>query len=452
FSSERFGKLLEKYPREIVLNFTREYLQVIRQKMQQGQEVSEQLAIDHLSAEVESRLESLLQPKIFSVINATGILLHTNLGRAPMAEVASQAAKLAAESYLNLEMDLATGKRSHRTSVIRALLQTLINCESATVVNNNAAATVLVLKVLAQGCEVLVSRGELVEIGGGFRIPEIMACSGAILKEVGSTNITRISDYERGISSNTALIMRVHTSNYRIQGHTHTPELKELVELSHSKGIPFVDDIGSGSLIDMSHWGLNDEPLAKESLNAGADLVLFSGDKLMGGPQSGIIAGNSKLVNQIENDPLMRAFRVDKMSLAALEATLRLYVVPDNALNSIPHFRMLEASISGLQERAYLLARLFGNLPGFSVHVVPSEAYVGGGSLPACAIPSFSLAIYSEHSSEEELARRLRLHSPAILTRIEAGKIIVDLRTVLPEQDQFLVEALKTALVAKHGK
>ncbi|HMO36307.1 MAG TPA: L-seryl-tRNA(Sec) selenium transferase, partial [Gemmatales bacterium] len=314
FSSERFGKLLEKYPREIVLNFTREYLQVIRQKMQQGQEVSEQLAIDHLSAEVESRLESLLQPKIFSVINATGILLHTNLGRAPMAEVASQAAKLAAESYLNLEMDLATGKRSHRTSVIRALLQTLINCESATVVNNNAAATVLVLKVLAQGCEVLVSRGELVEIGGGFRIPEIMACSGAILKEVGSTNITRISDYERGISSNTALIMRVHTSNYRIQGHTHTPELKELVELSHSKGIPFVDDIGSGSLIDMSHWGLNDEPLAKESLNAGADLVLFSGDKLMGGPQSGIIAGNSKLVNQIENDPLMRAFRVDKMS------------------------------------------------------------------------------------------------------------------------------------------
>jgi L-seryl-tRNA(Ser) seleniumtransferase len=445
-SSSSFLMLLEKYPRELLVTKLREELQSLRERVQQGEDVSALLGVDALAATVNTKLAEQLQPRLRPVINATGILLHTNLGRAPMAEDAAAAATMAAQGYLNLELDLKTGKRSNRPDAVRGWLTQLLGCESATVVNNNAAATVIVLRALAQGKEVIVSRGELVEIGGSFRIPEIMAASGAHLKEVGSTNITRIRDYERAITSNTALLLRVHASNYRIEGHTEAPTLAELVELGQRTNLPVIDDIGSGTLIDMKAWGLHHEPLASESLKAGADLVLFSGDKLLGGPQSGIIAGKAELVKRIESDPLMRAFRVDKMTLAALEATLRLYLDAEKALQAIPHFRMLETPLAVIQERAYLLARYLGSLPGVAVHVASTSAYVGGGSLPASAVPSAAIAIRSEHLSEEMLALKLRQHSPAIMGRIEDGQVFLDLRSVLPEQDQVILEALQQIL------
>jgi L-seryl-tRNA(Ser) seleniumtransferase len=442
-ASSGFASLLEKYPRDLLVAVVRSHLQTLRQQLQQGVDVSNELGIERLAERVGKAIEEQMQPRLWTVINATGILLHTNLGRAPMAEEAVTAASIAAQGYLNLELDLKTGKRSHRPDAVRGWIKQLLGCESATVVNNNAAATVIVLRALAAGKEVIVSRGELVEIGGSFRIPEIMAVSGAILKEVGSTNITRISDYERAITSNTALLLRVHASNYRIEGHTEAPSLAELVDLGRRTGIPVVDDIGSGSLIDMAAWGLKDEPLASASLKAGADLVMFSGDKLLGGPQSGIIAGRADLIEKIEHDPLMRAFRVDKMTLAALEATLRLYLDPEKALQAIPHFRMLEMPLAVVQERGYQLARYLGNMPGVQVHVVNCDAYVGGGTLPASAVPSVAISVKCDHLTEQELAKRLRLHTPAIMGRIEDGAVLLDLRSVLPEQDQIVADAIR---------
>lgn len=442
-ANSSFASLLEKHPRDMLVAVVRSHLQILRQQLQQGTDVTDELVMERLAERIGETLQEQMEPRLRTVINATGILLHTNLGRAPMCEEAVTAASMAAQGYLNLELDLKTGKRSHRPDAVRGWLKQLLGSESATVVNNNAAATVIVLRALAQGREVIVSRGELVEIGGSFRIPEIMAVSGAILKEVGSTNITRISDYERAITSNTALLLRVHASNYRIEGHTEAPSLVELVELGKRTGIPVVDDIGSGSLIDMAAWGLTDEPLASASLKAGADLVMFSGDKLLGGPQSGIIAGRADLISKIEHDPLMRAFRVDKMTLAALEATLRMYLNSEKALQAIPHFRMLEMPLAVVQERGYLLARYLGNMPGVQVHVSNCDAYVGGGTLPASAVPSVAISVKCDHLSEDELAKRLRLHIPAIMGRIEDGAVLLDLRSVLPEQDQIVADAIR---------
>jgi len=440
-----FVLLIESYGRDVVVNALRHELNQLRQSVQQGNDVADSLAANHLAVVVKEHLIESTKPRLRPVINATGILLHTNLGRAPMAEVAVEAAAMAARGYLNLELDLVTGKRSNRPDAVRPWLTRLLGCESATVVNNNAAATVIVLRALAQGKEVIVSRGQLVEIGGSFRIPEIMAASGAMLTEVGATNITRLSDYERAISENTALLLRVHASNYRIVGHAETPAIAELVQLGKARGIPVIDDIGSGALIDMSEWGLDDEPMPRASLQAGADLVLISGDKLLGGPQCGIIAGRADLVEKIERDPLMRAFRVDKMTLAALEATLRIYFDPEKALEAIPHFKMLETPLAVLQERAYLLARYLGNVPGLSVHVADTKAYVGGGTLPDRSVPSVALAIRSDHLSEDELAQRLRMHEPAIMGRVEDGLVLLDLRTVPLEWDQVMLEAVQRA-------
>lgn len=441
-----FAALIEHYGRDAVVTSLRHELDQLRKMAQQGKDVTDLLATDHLGAAVNQHLINSTKPRLRPVINATGILLHTNLGRAPMAEAAVEAAAMAARGYLNLEIDLVTGKRSSRPDAVRPWLTKLMGCESATLVNNNAAATVIVLRALAQGREVIVSRGQLVEIGGSFRIPEIMAASGATLTEVGATNITRLSDYERAISDKTALLLRVHASNYRIVGHTETPSIKEMVQLGKGRGIPVVDDIGSGSLIDMSEWGLDDEPMPRASLKVGADLVLFSGDKLLGGPQCGIIAGRADLIEKIERDPLMRAFRVDKMTLAALEATLRLYLDPEKALDAIPLIKMLEIPLAVLQERAYLLARYLGNVPGLNVHVADTKAYVGGGTLPDRSVRSVALAIRSEHLSENDLALRLRMNEPAIMGRVEDGSVLLDLRTIPSEQDQAMLEAVQQAL------
>src|SRR5262249_23084750 len=272
---------------------------------------------------------------------ATGIVLHTNLGRAPIAEEAARAAYEAARGYLNLELDLETGKRSSRQSAIREWVCRLTGAESATAVNNNAAATVIALRALCQGKEVIISRGQLIEIGGSFRIPEIMGVSGAVLREVGTTNITRLADFEKAIGPNTGALMQVHSSNYRISGLTQSVLLADLVALGRKHGLKVIDDIGSGALVDFSRFGFQDEPLAQASIAAGADLVLFSGDKLLGGPQAGILAGRKEWIQKIEKDPLMRAFRLDKMTLAALEATLRLYLHQEKALAEIPVVHML---------------------------------------------------------------------------------------------------------------
>jgi len=392
-------------------------------------------------AAIGARLAQSESPRLRPVINATGIILHTNLGRAPLAESAAQAASAAARSALNLELDLNSGDRSQRQDAIRGWLTRLLDCESATAVNNCAAATVLVLRALAAGREVIVSRGQLVEIGGSFRIPEILAASGATLREVGTTNITRAADYQRAITSSTALLMRIHQSNYRIRGFTESPSIAELVSLGRQYGLPVVDDIGSGALVDYARFGLPGEPLAAESLKAGADLVLFSGDKLLGGPQSGIIAGRKNLIATIERDPLMRAFRLDKMTLAALEATLRLYLQPDVALAEVPVLRQLNTPLEDLRRRA---GALCGRLSGATVR--DDFTYVGGGSLPDQTVPTVVVAIRPT-DGDAAFARRLRLGDPPVVARIQNGEVLFDLRSVAPDQVDPLAAAIANALV-----
>jgi L-seryl-tRNA(Ser) seleniumtransferase len=384
-------------------------------------------------------------PKLRSVINATGVILHTNLGRAPLAAVAADAARAAAAGYLNLELDLATGQRASRQDAIREWVCRLTGAESATAVNNCAAATVLVLRALAAGREVIVSRGQLVEIGGSFRIPEIMAVSGAVLREVGTTNITRCDDYEQAIGPGTALLLRVHQSNFRIHGFTESASLDELVALGRKHGIPVVDGIGSGALVDFARFGLSGEPMAADSIRAGADLVLFSGDKLLGGPQAGIIAGRKDLIDRIERDPLMRAVRLDKMTLAALEATLRLYLDEAKALAEVPVLRLLGLPLEELRQRADRFAERLRAILGLAAQARDDEAFVGGGSLPDRALPTVVVEVTAAGLSDAELARRLRIGNPAVLGRVQGGVVLLDLRTVFPEQEDAVVDAVRLA-------
>jgi L-seryl-tRNA(Ser) seleniumtransferase len=379
------------------------------------------------------------------------VILHTNLGRAPIAEEAARAAYEAGRGYLNLELDLSTGKRSSRQLAIREWVCRLTGAESATAVNNNAAATVIALRALCSGKEVIISRGQLIEIGGSFRIPEIMAESGAVLREVGTTNITRLSDFERAIGPHTGGLMQVHSSNYRISGFTKSVPLVDLVACGKKNGLPVIDDIGSGALIDFARFGFQSEPVARDSITAGADLVLFSGDKLLGGPQAGILAGREDLIQKIEKDPLMRAFRLDKMTLAALEATLRIYLNEAQALEKVPGLRMLGMPLSQLRERAELLAANLKVIPGLAnVRVAEDSAYVGGGSLPDQAMKTFVVEVTPpDGENEQELAYRLRTGSPAVVGRLQEGKLLLDVRTLLPGQDDLLVSAVRSAVDAR---
>ncbi len=438
-------ELLRDHAHDLVVQAVRQELDRLREQVTQGVSPNGEV-LEALAARVAERLAVELRPKLRSVINATGIILHTNLGRSPMAESAARAAHEAARGYLNLEIDLEAGKRSSRQDAIRDWLCRLTGAESATAVNNNAAATVMALRSVALGKEVVISRGQLVEIGGSFRIPEIMAVSGAILREVGSTNITRLRDYEAAITPNTAALLRVHCSNYRVSGHTEAVSLEELVGLSRKRGVPVIDDIGSGALVDFARWGFHHEPLAARSIATGADLVLFSGDKLLGGPQAGILAGRKDLIGKIERDPLMRAFRLDKMTLAALEATLRIYLNA-RAIEEIPVLRMLETPLQTLKERAEALAQRLRSLPELGSVVVREDvAFVGGGSLPDEQMPSMVIAIEAK-VGDAELVRRLRTGTPAVMARVQEGRVLLDLRTVFPEQEGALLAAVQAASV-----
>jgi L-seryl-tRNA(Ser) seleniumtransferase len=432
---------------DVIVAAVRQELAELRRGLGRGETVDGKSGVETLAGRVVARLGRELRPRLRQVINATGIILHTNLGRSPVAEEAARTAYEAAHGYLNLELDLETGKRSSRQAAIREWVCRLTGAESATAVNNNAAATVIALRALCQGREVVISRGQLIEIGGSFRIPEIMAVSGAVLREVGTTNITRLADYERAIGPDTAALMAVHSSNYRISGFTKSVPLTDLVGLGKKHGLLVIDDIGSGALLDFGRFGFRGEPVARQSVATGADLVLFSGDKLLGGPQAGILAGRKEWIQKIEKDPLMRAFRLDKMTLAALEATLRLYLNEERALREVPVLRMLGTPWPELRQRAEALAVRLRAIEGLAaVTVVEDVAYVGGGSLPDQAMKTCVLEIEARGISDAELARRLRTGTPAVMGRLRDGKLLLDVRTVFPEQEEVLLGAVRQAV------
>jgi L-seryl-tRNA(Ser) seleniumtransferase len=437
-----------QHGREQMLQAVREELEEVRGLLKAGGNSLYRIDLATIAGRVADRLRHSVQPLLRPVINATGIVLHTNLGRAPVAEVAARAAYEAARGYLNLEMDLESGKRSSRQDAIRHWIVKLTEAESATVVNNNAAATVIVLRALCRDREVIVSRGQLIEIGGSFRIPEIMATSGAKLREVGTTNITRIEDYRKAIHPvETAALMHIHTSNYRVSGFTESVSTEQLVALGRRFRLPVIDDVGSGAMVDLSTFGFQNEPVVRDSIRAGADLVLFSGDKLLGGPQAGIIVGRKDLIDIIEKDPLMRAFRLDKMTLASLEATLGLYLNnEEKARHEVPVLQMLAVPVAELRRRAEELAQRLRQINTLKrVEVMEETAYVGGGSLPDQAMRTVVIAVQAADVNDAELAERLRAGTPAVVGRLQQGNILLDLRTIFPDQEQALVECVRAA-------
>lgn len=392
-------------------------------------------AFDAIVDAVVKRLESARFSCLIPVVNATGVLLHTNLGRAPMAPAALRAVVEAATGYSNLEYELEAGMRGSRYARTTALLQSLTGAADALVVNNCAAAVLLMLDTFARGREVVTARSELVEIGGGFRLPEVLERSGATLVEAGATNKIYLRDYERALTASTALLLRSHQSNFSITGFTHAVEPRELCAFGRRAGIPVVEDLGSGALLDLARYGLPHERTVQEAVADGLDLVAFSGDKLLGGPQAGIIVGRTALVARLRANPLLRALRVDKMTLAALGETLRIYATPER-LHELPLVTMLQTPREELQQRAQAMARGLAN-----ARLVESTAYVGGGTLPHSTIPSVALAL-DPPGGAGNAAERLRRGEPPIVARLAEGTLLLDLRTILPEQDALVSRAL----------
>ncbi len=404
-------------------------------------------SVEDAAAAIERRLQESLSYSLRPVINATGVILHTNLGRAPLGEAALQHVMEVARGYSNVEFDLATGERGKRDVHVSRLFAKLLNCPgrelSTIVVNNNAAAVLLTLNALAEGGEVIVSRGELVEIGGSFRIPDVMAKSGAVLKEVGTTNRTRIADYESAISDRTKLLLRVHRSNFQIVGFTEQPSLAELAALGRKHNIPVVEDLGSGELFDLREVGVHGEPMISESLRAGVAVVTYSGDKLLGGPQAGLISGDGGLVAKIRKNPLFRALRVDKMFYAALEATLLAYLRED--FDAIPTLRMMRVNAEDLQHRAeHIVRHLRMSSPQVEIEVAETRSAIGGGSAPGATLPSWAVTVKIAGQSAEKILERLRKCETPIVARVEDGRVLLDLRTVEAEQDGLITAAVES--------
>jgi len=457
----RLARLLERVDRALVVEIAREALRDVRALIAHDPEAAAAALgpaglEERIAADVERALATSLRP----VINATGVILHTNLGRAPLAPQVVEHLRRTATQYSNLEYDLAAGARGRRDVHTARLLARLAGAEAAIVVNNNAAAVFLVLNALAKGGEVIVSRGELIEIGDAFRIPDIMAESGAVLREVGTTNRTRLADYDRAINERTRLLLRVHPSNFRIVGFTERPSLEELVELGRRASLPVFEDLGSGCLVDLSAYGF-EEPVARASLAAGASVVSFSGDKLLGGPQAGVIAGKKELVERIRRSPLFRALRVDKLTIAALEITLLAYLRGPQAAghDAIPTLRMIRLPAGEIERRSQAFCeRLRPRLPSGEVEleVRSGLSVVGGGSTPAQHLATSLITVASVRHSATQLEARLRqpaLHGAEgsaivepVLARIEDERLVLDLRTVFPEQEAALEAALAAAL------
>ena len=441
-SSRRLRALTQDYVRDWVAGLVRHEIDGARDAIRDGSNAS---TLEDIVDSVAHQVENIGRASPRPVINATGVIIHTNLGRAPLSLEAMDAAVQASEGYSNLEYDLEQGQRGTRQAHAERLLCQLTGAEAALVVNNNAAAVLLGLTALAKGREVVVSRGEEVEIGGGFRVPEVLMQSGATLVEVGTTNRTYASDYERAINESTAALLKVHASNFRVEGFTHSASVEELVEIGGRRDIPVLQDLGSGCLLNTEDFGIAHEPTPQESIAAGASLVFFSGDKLLGGPQAGIIAGNESLVRELERHPLARALRIDKLSLAALGATL-LHYVKGEAETKVPIWRMIATSVEEVEDRAYQWQSALGT----RARMLRDRSAIGGGSLPGEGLDTWLVALECEGlpGGAEGVVGRLRQHTPPIIARIEGDRVLLDPRTAFLEEEEPLLRAVREALEA----
>lgn len=436
--NKKIEPLLKTHSHSLIKESVREVLHALRERILNGEnlEIDEEKIVEEIKNSLNKKYS--LRP----VINATGVVIHTNLGRAILPDEAIRHVVEIARSYSNLEYDLEKGQRGKRYTHIVDAIKKITDVSAAVVVNNNAGAVFLALNTLARGMEVIVSRGELVEIGGSFRIPDVMVQSGAVLREVGTTNKTRLSDYERAINDNTALLLKVHRSNFKIIGFTEEVSIKELVELGKKRGIPVMVDLGSGCFIDLKKYGFFEEPSVQEVLKDGADIVTFSGDKLLGGAQAGFIIGKKELIEQISKNPLMRALRVDKMTLAALEATLMLYLDEKEAIEKIPTLRMILEFPEKIKKRAVKILKMLKK-QGIDATLKEDVSMPGGGSLPQSGVKTYVVAIKPHEA--EEFAKRLRCTEPPVIARIKEDSVIFDARTVQEREIPLLVSAIKQA-------
>ena len=433
------GALQRRVGRGVVLDVARRVLDSLRGRIASGElsDVFPEAIEQEIIAAAERAAECSLRP----VINATGVVLHTNLGRAPLAAAAIEHLTRTAARYSNLEYNLEVGERGKRDAHTEKLFAGLVGAESTLVVNNNAAAVFLALNTLAEGGEVVVSRGELIEIGGAFRVPDICAKSGGLLREVGTTNRTRVGDYASAINERTRVLLRVHASNFRIVGFTERPALEEMVALARQHHLILMEDLGSGCLVDLTPLGIEDEPLVSPSLRAGVDVVTFSGDKLLGGPQAGIITGKREPLARIRKNPLFRALRVDKLTISALQATVALYLRED--YDAVPALRMIRLSVEEIGRRAATLADRLNRCAGFSASLESGESVIGGGSTPGQSLPTRLIALTHATRTATQIETLLRQNNPAIIARVERDRVLLDLRTVFEEQEQEIVRAFE---------
>ena len=445
-ASENGSALSAEFSIAEVTEVMREHLARVRRSLGNGLTELPDFHGPQYLARMRAELLERRLPSLRRAINATGIVLHTNLGRAPLADEAVDAMQAVAAGYSNLEFDLGTGERGSRQDHVESLLCRITGAEAALAVNNCAAAVMVALESFAPGCEVLVSRGELVEIGGSFRMPDVIAKSGARMVEVGTTNKTRLEDYAAALSDKTRIVLAVHPSNFRIVGFSAKPELKELAKLAHDNDLLCVQDLGSGALAQVRPVASMTGDTVQSSLAAGVDLVTFSGDKLLGGPQAGLIVGRAELIDTIRRNPLARALRIDKLSLAALAATLRLYLPPNDPVEKIPVLRMLGESESSIAARARRLLKRLREIPGLDADIVDDVTYSGGGALPMVELPTKTIRVTAEGVSAGTLARRLRKAQPPVIARLADDRLVLDPRTMLPGDSTDLLSAFRQAL------
>ena len=453
--TEEAQTLIEKYGRDLVANAVRGVLDELRSEIRKAGVNSfpeARFSSGNVVKRVEKDLQETFSSSLNQAINATGVILHTGLGRAVLSEDAREAIHRASDGYCTLATDIETGRRGHRDVHLEGLLCELTGAEAATVVNNNAAATMLILNTMAQGREVIVSRGQLVEIGGAFRMPDVMEASGAILREVGTTNKTHLKDYFAAINENTGAIMRVHHSNYRIVGFAGEPSIEELSTVTQEHNLPLIDDLGSGALLDLKDFGIETEPLVQDSVKAGVDVACFSGDKLIGGPQAGIIVGKELTLKRIKKNPLMRALRVGKLTIAGMEATLRLFLNLEKLKDKHPVYKMFSLTIDELEKRGRgIKKKLQAEIKAEAeFSLIDGGSQVGSGSVPVETIPTRLLKVQLASVSAENLAKKLRTNNPPVFPRVHKEAVLFDLRTIREEEDALVIEALLNAL--KKGK